>query len=381
MTSTVTADITTTALAFRGFNVTNLGRTAELLAQRAYHEIVAEELQRFSSICSDYSDTPVDLVKRVQQGDEPGLEHYAESIALVVATEVAQMRLLSEIHQLETSQAQAAFGYSLGELTAISFGGVMPVDEMMRVPLAMAADSLELADDTRMGVLFSRGPTINETDVERLCLQITSEGRGTIGISAVLSPNTYLLIGQQETVSRFDQVMHDLLPTRAHLRIRNNEWPPLHTRIVRQKNIPDRAAVMLETLVGGYSPPSPPVLSLATGKISYDDHSAREILRRWTDHPQRLWDVIDKTLDIGVKTVLHVGPEPNVIPATFHRLSENVQQQTTGGSLSSLGMRAFSGLARRPWLAALLPARATLLRAPHVVHVIVEDWLVANVPD
>jgi len=376
----VTADITTTALAFRGYNITNLGRTSELLAQNAYRPIVAEELERFSTLCNEFSDPPVDLIRRVEQGDEPGLAYYAESIALVVAAEVAQMRLLSEVHQLETSRAQVAFGYSLGELTAISFAGIFAVEPMIRVPLAMAVDSLALSQATRMGVLFSRGPTIDETDVARLCLQITSEGNGSIGISAILSPNTYLLIGQQETVQRFKTVMHDLLPTRAHLRINANRWPPLHTQIVRQKNIADRASVMMETLAGGFSPPSPPVLSLVTGKMSYDDHSARAVLRQWIDQPQRLWDVVDTALDLGVETVLHVGPEPNVIPATFKRLSENILQQTSGGSLSSLSMRAVSGLARRPWLAALLPARATLLRAPHVKHVIVEDWLLEHAP-
>lgn len=371
-------DIAATALAFRGYNVTNLGRTAELLGQPNYQEVVTEELRRFSDICSEFTDSPVDLLSRVQSCQEPGLANYAESIALVVAVEVAQVRLLNEVHGIETQQAQVAFGYSLGELTAISFGGVFPVDQMIRVPLAMAADSLELAHDTRMGVLFSRGPVIDEVEVERLCLQITSEGKGTIGISAVLSPNTFLLIGQQETVMRFKAIMHDLLPNLAHLRINTNRWPPLHTPIVRQKNIVDRASVMLETLEGCFKPPTPPVLSLVTGKLSYDDHSARDVLRRWVDHPQRLWDVVDETLDLGVETVLHVGPQPNVIPATFKRLSENILEQTARGSLGSLGMRAVSGLARRPWLAALLPARATLLRAPHVQHVIAEDWLIEN---
>lgn len=381
MADSISKDIATTALAFRGYNVTNLGRTAELMAVKGYRDIVLEELQRFSEICREFTDVPVDLVNRVESNHEPGLNRYAEAIALVVATEVAQIRLLDEIHQAGLSQAQLAFGYSLGELTAISFGGVFPVDQMIRIPLAMAADSLELAHHTRMGVLFSRGPIIDEKEVELLCLQISSEGKGTIGISAVLSPNTYLLMGQHDTVRRFRDAMHDLLPKRAHLRINDNRWPPLHTPIVRQKNIPDRASVMMETLSGCFAPPSPPVLSLVTGAISYDDHSARDILRKWVDHPQRLWDAVDETLDQGVETILHVGPEPNVIPATFRRLSENVAEQTSGNSLGSLGMRAVSGLARRPWLAALLPARAALLRAPHIKHIVAEDWLLENAPD
>ena len=137
---------------------------------------------------------------------------------------------------------------------------------------------------------------------------------------------------------------------------------------------------MMETLRSGFSPPIPRVLSLVTGEMSYDDHSARDILRKWIDHPQRLWDVVCEILAQGVETVVHIGPEPNVIPATFSRLSDNVSQQMAGSSLGSLGVRAVSGLARRPWLAALLPEQATLLRAPYIKHVVLEDWLIDNAP-
>ena len=373
-------DIASAALAFRGYNVTNLGRTGELLACKAYRPVILEELKRYGDICAEYTHTTVDLAKLVESDIEPGMEHYAESIALVVAMEVVHMRLLNQIHKVETSQAKFSFGYSLGELSAVSFGGTFPVDQMIRVPLAMAADSVELARDITMGVLFSRGPLISEVDVERLCLQITSEGKGTIGVSAILSPNTYLLIGQQKTTGRFKEVMHDLLPQRTHLRINNNRWPPLHTHIVRQKHIADRASVMMESMPSGFNPPAPRVLSLVTGEMSYDDHSSRDILRKWVDHPQRLWDAVCETLAQGVETLIHVGPQPNVIPATFRRLSENIREQTEGRSLGSISMRAVSGLARRPWLAAMLPEQATLLRAPHLKHVMLEDWLIENAP-
>ena len=373
-------NISEAALAFRGYNVTNLGRTAELLAQPVYRQIVRAELERFGAICSEYTVRPVDLVKRVESGQEPQLDDYQAAISMVVAVEVAQMRLLEELHEVDTSRAKLAFGYSLGELTAVSFGGMFAMDDVIRVPLAIANDCVALSGNTSMGVLFSRGPTIDENQVTRLCQQITGEGGGTIGISAVLSPNTLLLIGQRDTVPRFKEVMHDLLPQKAHLKLNDNRWPPLHTPVVRQKHVPDRASVMMERVPGGLTPACPPVLSLVTGKMSYNDHSAREVLRQWSDHPQRLWDAIDATLAAGVETVIHVGPEPNVIPSTFRRLSENVQQQTAGASLGSLGMRAVSGMARRPWLAALLPSDATLLRAPHVRHVILEDWLLDNIP-
>lgn len=369
-------NIATTALAFRGYNITNLGRTPELLAIPPYRTIVEDELDRFGAICSEYVDYKINLAQRVKDRVDPSLEHYEEAISLIMATEVAQVRLLTDVHGVEINQAKLAFGYSLGELTALGCGGMFNLEDMIRIPLAMARECVVLAENSQMGVLFSRGPKIDEAQVVRLCLKVTSEGKGTIGVSAILSPNTMLLIGQNDTVNRFKEVMHELLPHKAHLRINTYQWPPLHTAIVRQKQIPDRASVMMETMQGGVEPPCPPLMSLATGEMSYDDHSAQEVLRKWIDHPQRLWDGVMRTLSANVETVLHIGPEPNVIPATFRRLSENVVQQTTG----SLRMRAVSGLARRPWLASLLPANAALLRAPQVQHIHLEDWLIENAP-
>lgn len=132
---------------------------------------------------------------------------------------------------------------------------------------------------------------------------------------------------------------------------------------------------MAHTLRGGFTKPNPPVFSLVTGKTSYNDHNAREILVQWIDHPQRLWDAVYETLASGIETVIHVGPSPNLIPATFNRLRDNVQAQLTGNSLNKLGLRAMARAVRRPWLTALLPSRTALLRAPAVEHIILENWL------
>jgi [acyl-carrier-protein] S-malonyltransferase len=132
----------------------------------------------------------------------------------------------------------------------------------------------------------------------------------------------------------------------------------------------------MHTIPGDLVAPKPPVLSLVTGKFSYNDYNCREILYRWTDHPQRLWDAVYESLAVGVQTMIHVGPAPNIVPATFARLSDNVTAQVKG----NLGMRALSVAARRYWLQALLPQRAALLRAPFVQHVILEDWLLLHAP-
>jgi [acyl-carrier-protein] S-malonyltransferase len=369
--------IADTAFAFRGYNITNLGRTREFLRHRAYAPTMRRCLETAGGICADVIGRKVDLISRVEESREAPLEEYAEAVALIAGAELAHVQLLEEFHGVPFAQAKLCFGYSLGELVAVSAAGVFALDEALRVPLAMADDCAALAHDVTMGILFSRGPVIDEHHVRRLCLQISSERKGVIGISAILSPNTYLLLGQGETVARFKATMHEFLPAPAHLRMNDYRWPPLHTPIVRQKFVPDRASVMMDRMQGGLAPPCPPILSLVTGKTSYNDVDARDLLRRWVDHPQRLWDAVCGTLAAGVTTLIHVGPEPNLVPATFTRLAENVLQQTTGRGFGKLGMRAVSGLAKRPWLAAVLPSRTALLRAPALQQIILEDWLLA----
>ena len=112
---------------------------------------------------------------------------------------------------------------------------------------------------------------------------------------------------------------------------------------------------------------------MVTAAVSYDEFNARDTIARWIDHRQRMWDVVNELLVMGIESILHFGPEPNIIPATFERLAANVDTLTRG----SRRMRAASAVVRRPWLQNLLPRRAALLRAPLVKHVIVEDWLLA----
>jgi [acyl-carrier-protein] S-malonyltransferase len=143
---------------------------------------------------------------------------------------------------------------------------------------------------------------------------------------------------------------------------------------VWEKQIPNRAASIMHTLDFKMAPPQPNVLSLVTGRLSYTGYSARSILHQWVDHPQRVWDAVYETLAMGIRTVIHVGPEPNIIPATYKRLADNVRQQTQ----NSYSMRMLSAAVERDWLKAVLPQRTALLRAPFVEHVVLEDWLLAH---
>ena len=374
--------IKTSGFAFRGFDQTNLGKSPELLEHLVYGPTVERHLREASALCTEMLNRPVDLVARVRERRETTLDEYGEAIAMIVAVEMAQLELLREIFGIAYESAQLAIGYSLGEVSALVASNVFSLEAVLTPLLVLSADIVSQAEDVRMGIIFSRGPVLDVAAIEQLCLEITLQGRGTIAISSYLSPNTVLVLGQQQTLDEMKSAIRGRFPKGVVLKENPDKWPPIHTPITRQKQIPDRAAVMLERAPGGFSTPQPNIISCVTGKADYNNFNSREILNRWVDYPQRLWEVIDQTISSGIELLIHVGPAPNIIPATLQRISLNVQTQLAEKSWSGLGLRAVSRIIRgnRPWLTNMLSSEANLLRAPFIQELILEDWLLAQMP-
>ena len=362
------------ALAFRGYNTTNLGRTPELLAHPVYGPVVERHLRTASEICSDTLGQPIDLVERVKARRESTLDTFAEDIGLIFGVELAHIEIIRDQFGAQPETATTLLGFSLGEVACLVVGGVYSLEDVLVPLVALANDCASLAHDVAMGVLFSRGAALSLDKVEMLCMDINREGRGVISISSILSPNTVLLMGQGDTIERFKSSIPDVFGRNVQLRKNDNRWPPLHTPILWQKAVADRASVMMHRMKGGAVAPKPPVLSLVTGRASYTALNSRELLRRWLDQPQRLWDVVYELLSMGIETVIHIGPEPNLIPSTFKRLSDNVTAQVGNSTIRQWGLHAMQGI-RRTWLKRLLSNRVALMRAPFVRHIVLEDWL------
>ncbi len=367
--------ISSSAIAFRGYNVTNLGKTPELLEHPVYHKIVKEHLEQASRLASNALNKKIDLFNRVQNRVPTDLETYPETLAMIVAIELAQLKLLDEHFGIKFKEASFLSGYSLGEVTAVIAADVFSMEEVLTPILTLAPEAAELAEHVSMGILFSRGPALDFETVKRLCLEISNQGEGIISISSFLSPNTALLLGQNNTIDQFKKLVSDNFPKGTHLKKNPHHWPPIHTPITREKSIPDRAAMMMVTAKGGFTEPTIPILSCVTGDYSYTQNNSRDILNQWIDTPQKLWDVIDKTLSSSISTIIHVGPEPNIIPATLTRLSNNIALQLGKKTIGGFGLRAVSRMVRRPWLTALLSTDAALLRAPFIEQIFLEDWL------
>ena len=85
-------------------------------------------------------------------------------------------------------------------------------------------------------------------------------------------------------------------------------------------------------------------------------------------------------LGTGVETVVHVGPAPNLIPATLGRIGNNVEKQLKKAYMHTIGRGFISGINRHTWLSRLLPTQTALLRAPFLEQIILEDWLLETPP-
>jgi [acyl-carrier-protein] S-malonyltransferase len=369
------------AFIFRGYNVTNLGRTPELLAHPDYGPIVRRHFDEASRICTRVTGRKVNLLGRVHRKAKTTLKTYGQDICLIVATELAQLQILRDLFDISLAEGKLAIGYSLGELTALMATGVYSMEAAITPLLSLADDTAALAHDVTMAILFSRGAALKMEKVTQLCVQITNEGNGTIAVSTILSPDTVLLMGQGKTLDRFKERMQGILPETTRIRKNPNQWPPIHTPITWQKNISNRAACMIEKIPGGFKTPTPPILSCITGGIDYNDFNSRELMVRWVDQPQQVWDVVDKTLASGVETIIHVGPEPNIFPDTFKRLAMNVTMQLDSRPFTRFGVRAMSRIIRRrTWLQRLLSTDPVLLRAPYIEQINLEDWLLEQRP-
>ncbi|MBV8676088.1 MAG: ACP S-malonyltransferase [Planctomycetaceae bacterium] len=364
-----------TAFAFRGYDVTNLGRSLELLEHAVYGPVVRRVLDQVSEISTEAVGEKIDLASYIRANEASSLATFTHDVATIVAMEMAQLQILEEVFDVPIRKVRLSFGYSVGEVSALIYGGVFSIEQLLPVPLGCCRDCAELAADTSLGVLFTRRGSLPIEDVERLCLAIRGEGKGLIGPSAYLTPNTALILGQGDTLDRLERAIPVFLPEKTHLRRNPNRWPPLHSPLVWQRHIPNRTAVALYRIEGAAKKPEPTILSCVTGSALDDVLHTRELLVRWTDHPQRLWDVIDATLASGVDSIIHVGPAPKLIAATFTRLANNVGRYLGNGYLHVLGRGLVNGMTRHSWLARLLPSRSALLRAPYVVHVMLEDWL------
>ena len=107
--------LSSTAFIFRGYNVTNLGRSGELLAHPLYGPVIEPFLKEAREVCAEATGGRSIWRPEFATARKPIWTLMPKPISLIVAMEMAQLRLLKDFFGVDYSQARLAFGYSLGE--------------------------------------------------------------------------------------------------------------------------------------------------------------------------------------------------------------------------------------------------------------------------
>ena len=80
---------------------------------------------------------------------------------------------------------------------------------------------------------------------------------------------------QAASYDRFRERMGEVLGGPVHLRKASGLWPPLHTSIMWERNIPNRGAMLMHAMPGGFQAPKPPVLSLVKTALATSSRRVR----------------------------------------------------------------------------------------------------------
>ena len=294
----------TAAFAFRGYNTTNLGRSAELLGHpRLWPGLVERFLREASEVCSEATGRQFDLVGRVRVTSESTLETFAEDIAADRGGRAGAHRDAARSSSTSSMPQPAGAGLQHGRDRRPWFAAAsIEMHDLLR-PLLVPGRRMRGAGrrTSTMGVLFSRGPALDFDAVQRLCLEITAEGRGRDRhLGATWRPTRCCCLGKATRSTASSSACPTRCGEQVHLR--KNHAPlaaVAHAAGVAAQHSRIAGRDLMQTMPGGFRRPDPPVLSLVTGKVSYNDFNSREILNRWIDHPQRLWDAIYETAGPG----------------------------------------------------------------------------------
>ena len=193
--------IATTAIAFRGYDVGNIGRSPELLEHPAYGRIVRPVLEAASAVCSDALGSKVDLVARITDREPSDLSTFVHDIGTDRRdADRADSGCLEEVFDIPVRQARLSFGHSIGELSALVLGGVYEMEQLLPDP-SFSGKGLRRADrqTPRWESCRCTGRFCRSRMSQHLCSSISSRGQGLIGPSTYLSPYQVLLLGQGTT--------------------------------------------------------------------------------------------------------------------------------------------------------------------------------------
>jgi [acyl-carrier-protein] S-malonyltransferase len=237
--------------------------------------------------------TGEDLASLCRRGPERKLRRSFFLQPVMVAVSLGYRQCLAE-HGVE---ADAVVGHSLGEISALSAAGVIPAE----VAVTVAAKRGELMD--RAAAEHPGGMTavlsVAREDLERLVEELGD--RGKIAVANDNAPGQIVISGRAEQLKQVSDAIKERRMGRCRELAVSGAWHGPWMAPARKSFEEWIEAVE-------FSPPRLPLILNATGEREDDPVRIKELISRELTSPVLWRQCMDKLLQMGVDTLLEVGP-------------------------------------------------------------------------
>lgn len=238
-----------------------------------------------------------DLLAVCVNGPEEKLNSTVVSQPAIYVASLAALESLRTKEPAAESEVMAAAGLSLGEYTALAFGGAFSFADGLQLVQARGAAMQAAADATPSGMVSVLGLTPDK--VEALCAQARAAGK--VQIANLLCPSNIVVSG---TKAGCDEVERLAPEFGAMKTIRLAVAGAFHTDIMRPAD-EKLAAALAECRM---QPPRVPVWSNVDAQPHMDPDELRNLLVKQVLQPV-LWEqTLRNLLAAGVNKFYEIGP-------------------------------------------------------------------------
>lgn len=257
-----------------------------------------------------------DLAKLCFEGPAEELDSTVYSQPAIFVTSLAALEALRAESPDVVLSCEATAGLSLGEYTALVFGGVMDFDDGVMLVQRRGAAMQEAADATPSGMVSILG--LERVEIETLC-EKAAEG-DVLKIANYLCPGNIVISGTLAACERAADLARRQGAMKA---IPLAVAGAFHTEIMRPAD--QRCAEALAQVP--MRKPRIPVISNVDALAHDDPEEIRQILVRQVLQPVRWEDSMRNLIQQGFDQFYEVGPG-RVLRGLLRRIDRNVSCQS-----------------------------------------------------
>lgn len=251
------------------------------------------------------------------EGPKEVLDDTLNTQPALYATSLAVLRVL----EAEGALPSVAFvaGHSMGELTALTAAGALPVAEGLQL-VRERGRLMKLAGERQPGGMAAV-LKLDDATVDQACREASAATGGVVQVANYNSPGQVVISGDRETLAQAVDLLKARKGRVIPLAVSIAAHSPLMTAVVDEY----RAAVVRTPFRG----PQVPVVANITARPLATPEEIRDELVGQLTSPVRWTASIQWMIGQGVRRFVEIGPK-EVLAGLVRRIDRSVEAQSVG---------------------------------------------------